>query len=95
MSISKEEVKHIAKLSRIELSEGELTKFQGELNRILGYIEVLKTIDTEGVEPLAQVTGLENAYREDVTMDSDLQDKIIKNAPESEGRFIKVKKVFW
>ena len=95
MSISKEEVKHIAKLSRIELSEGELTKFQGELNRILGYIEVLKTIDTEGVEPLAQVTGLENAYREDVTMDSGLQDKIIKNAPEREGRFIKVKKVFW
>ena len=95
MSISKEEVKHIAKLSRIELSEGELTKFQGELNRILGYIEVLKTIDTKGVEPLAQVTGLENAYREDVTMDSGLQDKIIKNAPEREGRFIKVKKVLW
>ena len=95
MSISREEVKHIAKLSRIELSEEELTKFQGELNRILGYIEVLKTIDTKGVEPLAQVTGLENAYREDVTMDSGLQDKIIKNAPEREGRFIKVKKVLW
>ena len=94
MSISRDEIKHIADLARIELREDELEKFRADLNKILGYIEVLKTVNTEGVEPLAQVTGLENAFRKDVVEDSGLQQDIINNAPEREGRFIKVKKVF-
>lgn len=92
--ISKKEVEHIAKLARIELTPAEVEKFQGDLNKVLGYIEVLKTVDTEGVEPLAQVTGLENVYRDDRAGESQLPDQIIKNASEHSGRFIKVKKVF-
>ena len=94
MSITVDEIKHIAKLARIELSEAELLKFQGDLNKVLGYIEVLKTVDTEGVEPLASVTGLQNVWREDVAEDSGLQKQLIDNAPSKSGRFIKVKKVF-
>lgn len=94
MSITKKEVEHIAKLARIELTEEELERFQADLSKVLGYIEVLKTVDTEGVEPLAQVTGLENVLREDGAHDSLIAEKIIKNAPDSSGRFIKVKKVF-
>ena len=94
MSISTDDVKHIAELARIELKDNELEKFRTDLNKVLGYIEVLKTVDTDGVEPLAQVTGLENAFREDEVEDSRLQKDIIKNAPESERGFIKVKKVF-
>ena len=94
MSISIDDVKHIAKLARIELKEAELEKFRSDLNKVLGYIEVLKTVDTTGVEPLASVTGLENAWREDEVEESALQKDIIDNAPEKMGRFIKVKKVF-
>ncbi|MDP2703814.1 MAG: Asp-tRNA(Asn)/Glu-tRNA(Gln) amidotransferase subunit GatC [bacterium] len=94
MSISTDDVKHIARLARIELRDDELEKFRTDINKVLGYIEVLKTVDTAGVEPLAQVTGLENAFREDKVEESGLEKKIVKNAPESEGRFIKVKKVF-
>ena len=94
MSISTDDVKHIARLARIELRDDELEKFRRDLNKVLGYIEVLKTVDTSGVEPLAQVTGLENAFREDKVEESGLQKDIVKNAPESEKGFIKVKKVF-
>ena len=93
MSISVEEVKHIAKLARIELSDDELEKFRSDLSQVLGYIEVLKTVNTDGVEPLATVTGLENVFREDEIEESTVREGIIKSAPESTGRFIKVKKV--
>lgn len=94
MSITKKEVEHMAKLARIALSEEEIERFRGDLNKVLGYIEVLKTVDTEGVEPLAQVTGLMNVFRDDRMVESDTAAAIVKNAPESAGRFIKVKKVF-
>ena len=94
MSITKKEIEHIAKLARIELREDELEKFRVDLNKVLGYIEVLKTVNTDGVEPLAQVTGLENVFREDVAERSELTDDILKNTPDHTGRFIKVKKVF-
>lgn len=93
MSITIEEVKHIAKLARIELADSELDKFRGDLNKVLGYIEILKNVDTDGIEPLAQVTGLENSLREDVAMQSPLPDDLLKLAPDRLGRFIKVKKV--
>ena len=88
-----EEIKHIAKLARIELTGEELEKFRSDLAQILGYIEVLKTVDTDGVEPLAQVTGLQNVFREDEAENSGLQDEIISRAPNRTGRFYKVKKV--
>lgn len=94
MSISIDDVKHIAKLARIELKQDELEKFRVDLNKVLGYVEVLKSVNTEGVEPLATVTGLENVMREDKVEESELQEDILKNAPEKQGKFIKVKKVF-
>ena len=94
MSISKTEVKHIAKLARIELSAEEIEKFRKDLSTILEYIEKLKSVNTEGVEPLASVTGLENALREDRSESPSMADEILANAPERVGRFIKVKKVF-
>lgn len=64
--LSNEEVQHIAKLARLDLKDGEAQKFSQQLNDILGYVEQLKEVDTEGVEPTSQVTGLENVSREDV-----------------------------
>ncbi|MDP3741190.1 MAG: Asp-tRNA(Asn)/Glu-tRNA(Gln) amidotransferase subunit GatC [bacterium] len=94
MSISIEDIIYIANLARIELSEGELQKFRTDLNKVLGYVEVLKTVNTDSVEPLATVTGLENVFREDKVEDSEVQEDILQNAPERKGKFIKVKKVF-
>lgn len=64
-SLSREEVRHIAKLARISLSEKEEEKFQRELASILEYISKLQEVDTEGVEALEQVTDLKNSFRED------------------------------
>lgn len=63
--LTADQVRHIAKLARLSLSEEEVTKFAKELTSILGYVDMLREVDTEGVEPTAQVTGQENVLRED------------------------------
>lgn len=95
MAISKEEVEHIAHLARLGLSEDEKEKFALQLSSILDYIEQLKEVDTEGVEPTAQVTGLENIFRPDEIEASDeIRDKLLKQAPSTEDDLIKTKAVF-
>lgn len=95
MSISKEEVKHIADLARLELSEEEISKFQKELSSILEYVSQLSEVDTEKVEPTFQTTGLENVFREDKVEDHELSQKeALKNAPDKKDGYFKVKPVF-
>ncbi len=64
--LSEEQVKHVAKLARLELTDDETSKFAGQLNDILSYMEILGEVDTADIEPTSQVTGLENVTREDV-----------------------------
>lgn len=95
MQLSKEEIQHIAKLARLELTDAELEKYGGQLSAVLNYIDQLKEVDVKGVEPTAQVTGMTNVLREDEIRDWD-KDEIeaaLKDAPEREERFIKVKRV--
>ena len=63
--ISKDEVKNIAKLARIELSEEDAEKYQKELSEILDFVGQLSKADTAGVEPIRQITGLESVFRKD------------------------------
>ena len=63
--LTKDQVKHIAKLARLTLSDGEVEKFTKDLGAILDYVDILSEVDTEGVEPTEQVTGLTNAFRMD------------------------------
>ncbi len=63
--ITKEEVIKIAKLAHLHLNEEDIEKYQKDLSGLLDYAEQLKAVDTEGVEPLYQVTWLENVTRED------------------------------
>ncbi len=65
-SLSTDQVRHIAKLARLELSDEEVEKFARELSSILGYVEALQKIDTKGVEATANITGLAHQLREDV-----------------------------
>jgi aspartyl-tRNA(Asn)/glutamyl-tRNA(Gln) amidotransferase subunit C len=63
--ISKELVQHVAKLARLELSEKQIDTFQPQLSSVLGYMSKIQSLNTEGVPETAQVTGLENVWRED------------------------------
>lgn len=95
MKLSKREIEHIANLARLELTDEELKKYGEQLSGILNYIDQLKEVDTAGVEPTAQVTGRENVLRTDEVenWDKDEIEVALKDAPEKEGRFIKVKRV--
>ena len=96
MKLSRKEIEHIAKLARLDLSEAELEKSGGQLSGILGYIDMLKEVDTAGVEPTAQVTGLLNVLRDDAIneWDEDERELALRDSPDREARFIKVKRVF-
>ena len=65
MALTKEEVLHIAKLARLELKAEEVEKFRTQLSEILEYVGQLSKVDTAGIEPIAQITGLQNVTRED------------------------------
>ncbi|MDO8593069.1 MAG: Asp-tRNA(Asn)/Glu-tRNA(Gln) amidotransferase subunit GatC [bacterium] len=95
MQLSKDEIQHIAKLARLELTDAELEKYGGQLSAVLSYIDQLKEVDVTGAEPTAQVTGLENVLRDDEVSDwaDDERQAALKQAPESENGFIKVKRV--
>ncbi len=95
--ISIKDVEHIAKLSRLDLSEPEKKKFSSELSSILDYIEQLKEVNVENIEPTAQVAGLANVTREDeinAKTSADSRESILKNAPDRDNDFIQVKSVF-
>lgn len=97
--ISKEQVKHIAYLARIELSEKEVEKYQSQLAEILNYFEKLKHLKTENVETADGGTrDLYNVWREDkqeITKSNKQEAKeLIEMAPEVKDEQIKVKKVF-
>lgn len=95
MQLSKDEIQHIAKLARLELTDAELKKYGDQLSAVLNYVDQLKEVDVKGVLPTAQVTGLENVLREDIVCDWDNTEieEALKDAPEREDRFIKVKRV--
>lgn len=95
--ISKEDVKHIAKLSRIELSDKEVKRFQKDLSSVLDYFEMLKEVDTEGVMPTFHSSEnyfKENVVRQDRVESGDIADELINAASDKKERYIKVKSVF-
>lgn len=91
--ITKEEIEHLAKLARIELKEGDVQKYQTELSAILGYIDVLSKVDTNNIEPTAQITGLSDVHATDAKNPSFPREEILKNAPDKKDGYIKVKPV--
>ena len=84
--LSKEEVIKIAKLARLELSEAEIEKYQKELSAILDYAKQLDEINTDNVEPLYQVTGLEHVVRKDQALpqNNEKMNQILKASKQGE-----------
>ena len=93
VTITPEQVKHVAKLSRLAIADEKLGYFAGQLGAILGYIGKLNEVKVEGVEPMAHATGLVNVLREDEVGPSLPVEVVLANAPESDPPYFKVPKV--
>jgi len=94
MSLSPVEIRKVAKLARLELSEADLAKMGEQLNRILDYVDALQQVPTDGVEPLAHPLPLQNVFREDVPRPSLTPDQALANAPNRQGDYFGVPAVF-
>lgn len=89
MSITISEAKKIAHLSRIRMNEEELEHYTGEINNILGWIEQLQEVDTDGVAQMTSVCEMDLPMRKDAVNDGGYQEQILKNAPANEyGCFV-------
>lgn len=92
MLVDEEKIKHIAKLAKIELKKDELPELSKQVEQILEYVEKLDEIDDKR-EPLENITGNYNVLREDVVINFENKEQILKNAPKSKDGFILVPKV--
>ena len=93
MQISKEQVQHVAKLARLEITETEQEAFSRQLSSILTHIEQLKSWDTTGIEPTSTVLDQTNVFREDQTRPSLSVEQALANAPDSEGGYFRVPRI--
>ena len=94
--ISKQEVQHIAKLSRLGLTEKEVGKYQKELSSILDYMEKLKEVDISGIEPTSHSILVENVMRSDKEKPEPKKQQakaLMELAPETKGGYLKVKTI--
>lgn len=94
MALTIEEVKHVAHLARLRLSDEELAKLQSDLSHILGHIDMLKEVDVENVPPTAQVTDLTNVLRDDEVRASLPREDVLANAPDQRDGMFRVKDIF-
>ena len=86
-------VRHIGRLSRIELTDDQARTFSTQLADILEFFDKLQELDTENVEPLAGAVGLQNVLADDVLAESLTTDQALANAPARDSEFFKVPKV--
>ena len=91
--ISKEEVRHVAKLARLELSDDEIESYQKDLNAILEYVETIKELDTSDTEPMTHVMGSKNVWRTDEPGEAEDSEMLLVNAPERENNYFKVPRI--
>lgn len=92
--LTKEDILKLAKLARLRLTDEEVALYQQELTSILTYVEQLNDVDVTGLEPTYQVTGLQNVARQDSVIDYGMTQKdLLKNAPSTEGAYIKVRRM--
>jgi aspartyl-tRNA(Asn)/glutamyl-tRNA(Gln) amidotransferase subunit C len=93
MSVTNDQARHIARLARIAMSDDQLEQLVPELNNILGWVEQLSEVDTDGVEPLTAVIEQKLRLRDDAVTDGDCRDEILANAPDAQHGFFAVPKV--
>ena len=91
--IDAEQVRKVAKLARLELTDAEIEEFTGQLGAILQYVEKMNELDTGNVEPLAHCLPISNIFRADEVRESLGVEKTLANAPQRDDSFFKVPKI--
>ena len=87
MSLSADDVRWVAHLARLELTEAELATLTGQLAAVLEYVDLLKTVNTDGVEPMAHAIEVANVFRPDEPAPSLPVEAVLANAPDRRGNF--------
>jgi len=93
MKITVADVEYVARLARLDLSDAEKNLFAGQMDTILGYVEKLKGLDTDGILPTSHAVPMENSFRPDLTTPSIGIEKALANAPDRVASFYRVPKV--
>lgn len=91
--ITKEQVKHVARLARLSLTEEEVELYTKQLSNILDYIDQLSEVNTNGIEPMTQPIPMVNVMREDVVKKQFERNELLKNAPQEEYGFFRVPRI--
>ena len=91
--IERTDVEHVARLTRLALTEAELERMREQLNSILAHLDTLRAVDTEGVEPTSHAVDVVNVMREDYVEPSFPQDAMLANAPDGSGQFFRVPRI--
>ncbi len=94
MSLTLDQVRKVAKLARLEMSEADLARMQTQLSAILDYVAQLQALDTDGVEPLAHPLPVQNVFRPDEPRPSLPAAEALRNAPSRVGDYFGVPAVF-
>ena len=92
MSISLEQIKHLAHLSRLEFSEEELKEMQGDMGKILDFVAQIDALDLSGIEPLTHMSDSVNVMREDQTKGMIQKEEALRNAPDANSDYFRVPK---
>jgi aspartyl-tRNA(Asn)/glutamyl-tRNA(Gln) amidotransferase subunit C len=93
MSVTKEDIKYIADLARLQFTEEESEQMAAEMSKILDYVETLEEVDTSNVEPLEHVIDLEYRFRKDEAKEPLDHEKALKNAPDADSDYFRVPRV--
>jgi aspartyl-tRNA(Asn)/glutamyl-tRNA(Gln) amidotransferase subunit C len=93
MKIDADQVRHVAHLARLKLTDEEVERFAGQLSAILDYVEQLNEVDTTDVPPTAHALPIHNVLRDDVAQPSLTPDEALANAPQREGDYFALPKV--
>lgn len=93
MELSRDDVMHVARLARLELTPEEVRLFQKQLSDILSHVEKLKELETSSVEPTSHAMPLQNVFREDEVRASLPREKVLQNAPDRAENFFRVPKI--
>lgn len=93
MSLSREQVEHIAELAKLKLTDEEIERYGEQLSAILDYFKTLEELDTEAIPPTASVLPLKNVMREDIAHQTLTRDDILANAPDTEAGQFRVKAI--
>lgn len=86
MSISRQDIEKVALLARLQLTEAELAQMTNELAQIVGYVDQLGEVNTDGIEPMAHAIEIKNVFRDDVVAESLPPDEALANAPHRDER---------